>query len=270
MKLKSIISVFLSLAIITQGAPLNFSKRRFGNESSEKAIAVFQDVKSITEGTDKEAVGADLSVKAIKALFVDASACDQQDRADDIIDLGHSLGGEKENKLIEVAKSYRQLERNSPDGQPSELCIKPPKNAELNGLFQAQEYDTQSITPNEPDPDDPDQEATATPYTVTPNEPDPEYPDLIATVLPNTVTPTPNTVTPNEDPDQKATVAPTSKDDPDQKDTVTPNTVTPTVTPKEHEPGSGDGKVLPKDSDEDSEHDDDGSSIKSNIPQGFA
>ncbi|RGB26765.1 hypothetical protein C1646_769986 [Rhizophagus diaphanus] len=131
MRLSSVLSVFLSFAIISHGAPI--SKRRFGNESSPQAVNVFQDIKYLTQGTEKEAEGAELSVSAIEALFADASACDQQDKADEIIDLGHALGGEKEKQLIQIAISYRQLERNTPEvGQPSELCEKPPKNNEIN------------------------------------------------------------------------------------------------------------------------------------------
>ncbi|GBB99805.1 hypothetical protein RclHR1_03640001, partial [Rhizophagus clarus] len=170
MKFTPVFSVFLSLAIISQAHPVNFSKRSFGNESSPQVIAIFKEIRDITQGTDKEAEGADLSNEVIEALFVDAPACAQQDRADEIIDLGHSLGGKKEKRLIEIAKTFRQLERNTPNGQPSELCVKAPKNKEINGLVQLQVSPdhTQDATINEPDPDDPD---------ATINEPDPDDPD---------------------------------------------------------------------------------------------
>jgi len=295
MKLKQILSIFLSLAIITHGAPVNLSKRRFANETSPQAVAVFQEIKNATQGTDKEAEGADLSVKAIEALFVDAPACDQQDRADDIIDLGRSLGGETEKKLTQVAITYRQLERNTPNGQASELCTKSPKNQELNGLLQAQDLTgaEQTITPNEPDPDDPDTTQTITPnagdpystQTITPNEPDPDDPDTTQTITPNEPDPddpdVTQTITPNEpdpdDPDATQTITPNEPDpdDPDTAQKITPNEPDPddpdqNATSAKSQQGSGNGKDLPNDPDEDSESNDGDSSIKSKIPQDFA
>ncbi|RIA82093.1 hypothetical protein C1645_674353, partial [Glomus cerebriforme] len=81
-----------------------------------------------------------LSDAMVRALLAKAPTCDQQDRADEIIDLGEELGGKKKEQLIKVARTYRQLERNTPKaGQPSALCKKKPRHKELDGLVQAQD-----------------------------------------------------------------------------------------------------------------------------------
>ncbi|CAG8763742.1 5064_t:CDS:1, partial [Funneliformis caledonium] len=130
----------LALVAITQAAPMKLTRRRFGVEHTPEADATFQEVKDIVQGTDKEEKAGNLSGAMVRALLAKAPACDQQDRADEVIDLGRELGGEQEEQLIKVAKTYRQLERNTPNaGQPSELCKKPPRNKELEGLVQAQD-----------------------------------------------------------------------------------------------------------------------------------
>uniref|UniRef100_A0A1D1ZL47 Late protein n=1 Tax=Anthurium amnicola TaxID=1678845 RepID=A0A1D1ZL47_9ARAE len=140
MKLSSVLSVLLSFAIVSQAVPMDLSKRRFGVEHTPEADATFQDVKDLAQGSDKEAQAGNLSGAMVRALLAKAPACDQQDRADDVIDLGRQFGGDKEQQFIKVAQTYRQLERNTPNaGQASELCTKPPRNKELDGLTQAQD-----------------------------------------------------------------------------------------------------------------------------------
>src|SRR5436305_3023118 len=140
MKPTSIFGVILSLVVATQASPMYLNKRRFGVEHTPEADKTFQDVKDLAQGSDKEAQAGNLSGAMVRALLAKAPACDQQDRADEVIDLGRTFGGQKEQDFIAVAKTYRQLERNTPQaGQPSELCNKPPKNKELDGLTQAQD-----------------------------------------------------------------------------------------------------------------------------------
>ncbi|PKK75735.1 hypothetical protein GLOIN_2v1648105, partial [Rhizophagus irregularis DAOM 181602=DAOM 197198] len=140
MKLSLVLPICLSFVIISQAAPMNFDKRRFGVEHTPEADATFQEVKDLAQGSDKEAQAGNLSGAMVRALLAKAPACDQQDRADEIIDLGKEFGGKKLDQFIAVAKTYRQLERNTPKaGQPSELCDKKPRNKELEGLTQAQD-----------------------------------------------------------------------------------------------------------------------------------
>lgn len=134
---------------------MGFEKRRFGQEHTPKADATFQAMKDISVGTGFEAQLGDLSGAAVRALLAKAGACDQQDVADQCVDFAHQIGQkfassngpQKEKDLIKVCQTYRTLERNTPNaGQPSELCNKPPKNKELNGLVQAQDPGTATTT----------------------------------------------------------------------------------------------------------------------------
>lgn len=160
MKLHLVLSVFFSFALISQAFPmtLNFDKRRFSQEHTPKADATYAAVKEISVGTGKEQQAGDLSGAMVRALLAKAPTCDQQDRADEIIDLAIEIGGDKKEKLIQVAKTYRQLERNTPKaGLPSELCKKKPRHKELDGLVQAQDTTGKGKGPgpNPPNPKDP-------------------------------------------------------------------------------------------------------------------
>ncbi|RIB09318.1 hypothetical protein C2G38_278075 [Gigaspora rosea] len=145
MKFSTFMLIASALSLTVNAAPLGGSlnaleKRRFGQEHTPQADATFQAVKDLAQGTDKEAQAGNLSGAMVRALLAKAPACDQQDRADEVVDLARELGGDKEPQMIKVAQMYRQLERNTPkDGQPSELCDKQPRNKELDGLTQAQD-----------------------------------------------------------------------------------------------------------------------------------
>ncbi|CAG8591723.1 10885_t:CDS:2 [Racocetra persica] len=143
MKLLVVISAFMALSLTVNAAPMGLEKRRFGQEHTPAADKTFQDVKDLAQGTENEAEAGNLSGAMVRALLAKAPACDQQDRADEIIDLSERngiKGTAKQQQLIEVAKTYRQLERNTPNaGQPSELCDKAPRHSELDGLTQAQD-----------------------------------------------------------------------------------------------------------------------------------
>ncbi|CAG8671353.1 9746_t:CDS:2 [Cetraspora pellucida] len=140
MKFLTVISACLVLSLTINAAPMGLEKRRFGQEHTPAADATFQEIKDIAQGTGTEAQAGNLSGAMVRALLAKAPACDQQDRADEIIDLAEQLGGNKKKQLIKLAKTYRQLERNTPNaGQPSELCKEKPRHKELNGLKQAQD-----------------------------------------------------------------------------------------------------------------------------------
>ncbi|CAG8508668.1 12681_t:CDS:2 [Ambispora gerdemannii] len=153
-------TITFAIATVTLAAPIELTKRRFGQEHTARADGDFQKMKDIAQGTGFEAQLGDLSGAAVRALLAKAPACDQQDVADQTIDIARQIGlqgksdsKQKEKDLIEVAKDYRTLERNTPNvGQPSELCT---KNSELNGLVQAQ--DPTGSPPADPpaDPADP-------------------------------------------------------------------------------------------------------------------
>ncbi|RHZ76933.1 hypothetical protein Glove_187g69 [Diversispora epigaea] len=157
MKLFAVVSVGLSLLSIINAAPI-IAKRRFGQEHTPLADKTYQDMKDAVAGTTFEEVTGNLSGAAVRALLAKAPACDQQDVADQCVDIAKQIGKEvskdREATLIPVCQTYRKLERNTPNvGQASELCNKEPRNAELKGLVQAQDpTGTGSTPPPKTDP----------------------------------------------------------------------------------------------------------------------
>ncbi|KAB5592274.1 Proline-rich protein [Ceratobasidium theobromae] len=77
-----------------------------------------------------------IAVTAAGTLLAAPPACAQQDSADAMISLAKTLNNDPE--MIRLAKIFRQQPRNSPDKFASLYCQSPPKNPELNGLFQCQ------------------------------------------------------------------------------------------------------------------------------------
>ncbi|KAF8631918.1 hypothetical protein AX15_002175 [Amanita polypyramis BW_CC] len=84
------------------------------------------------------------SIKSFDTLLAAAKACDQQDEADNMIDLAKSLGNDKE--MITLTQIFAQQPRNSPSSQSVQYCDKAPRNSELNGLFQCQFASTDKKT----------------------------------------------------------------------------------------------------------------------------
>ncbi|CAG8731446.1 15265_t:CDS:2 [Funneliformis caledonium] len=118
MKLAPIFAITLAFVATAQAAPAMLSKRCFGQEHTPKAEATLQDIEDIAQGTGKEEQAENLSGAMFRALLANAPTCDQQD----------------------IAKTYRQLERNIPiAGQRSLLCNKHPRYIEIFGLVQAQD-----------------------------------------------------------------------------------------------------------------------------------
>ncbi|KAH9479464.1 hypothetical protein JR316_0008058 [Psilocybe cubensis] len=76
-----------------------------------------------------------LSVTAFTTLLAAAGPCEQQDAADNLLSLGKQLNS---NDMITLAQIFAQQPRNSPNSVAIPYCQTPPKNAELNGLFQCQ------------------------------------------------------------------------------------------------------------------------------------
>ncbi|KAH8094935.1 hypothetical protein BXZ70DRAFT_991890 [Cristinia sonorae] len=77
-----------------------------------------------------------LSVSSMTTLLIAAGPCEQQNKADEMIDLAKQLGGNKE--MIRLAQIFAQQPRNTPNSVSVPYCQAPPRNPELNGLFQCQ------------------------------------------------------------------------------------------------------------------------------------
>ncbi|KZT43758.1 hypothetical protein SISSUDRAFT_496600 [Sistotremastrum suecicum HHB10207 ss-3] len=77
-----------------------------------------------------------LSVTAFSTLLAAPGPCEQQDAADAMIDLAHTLGSDP--TMIALTQVFAQQARNSPDSLSVLYCQTPPKNPELFGLYQCQ------------------------------------------------------------------------------------------------------------------------------------
>ncbi|KAL5534024.1 hypothetical protein ACEPAG_484 [Sanghuangporus baumii] len=77
-----------------------------------------------------------LSQTAFMTLLAAAGPCDQQNAADQMIDLAKQLNNDAD--MIKSTQIFVQQPRNSPDSFQIPYCQQAPKNSELNGLFQCQ------------------------------------------------------------------------------------------------------------------------------------
>ncbi|TRM65095.1 hypothetical protein BD626DRAFT_240688 [Schizophyllum amplum] len=113
--------------------------RRFGQEHP----AVIEKLSAACEG----GVCGTLAGQAITPLLAAQGECTQQDMADAIIDASRQFDDATQQNMIALAQEYRQAEKNTPPdfttnppaNRNSVFCQKAPKNAELNGLVQAQD-----------------------------------------------------------------------------------------------------------------------------------
>lgn len=76
-----------------------------------------------------------LSIAAFTTLLAAAGPCEQQDAADNMIDLGKKLNSAQ---MITLTQIFTQQPRNTPNSVAVPYCQKAPRNTELNGLFQCQ------------------------------------------------------------------------------------------------------------------------------------
>jgi hypothetical protein len=76
-----------------------------------------------------------LSVAAMTTLLLAGGSCDQQNAADNFMDLSKELNS---NPMIVLSQIFAQQPRNSPNSVAIPYCQQAPRNAELNGLFQCQ------------------------------------------------------------------------------------------------------------------------------------
>ncbi|KAL0061947.1 hypothetical protein AAF712_011231 [Marasmius tenuissimus] len=121
------------------GRAVQLHPRRFGQENP----AVIQELSQACPGQ----VCGTLSGAAITPLLAAQPECSQQDMADQIIDAAQQFDDATKQTMIDIAIRYRQAEKNTPPdfttnpptARNSVFCQKAPKNAELNGLVQAQD-----------------------------------------------------------------------------------------------------------------------------------
>jgi len=93
------------------------------------------------------------AVAAFGTLLAAAGPCDQQNAADNMIDLAKTL--QNNAQVISLAQIFAQQPRNSPTSDSVVYCQQAPKNPELNGLFQCQFQSTNTktfISPSGPIP----------------------------------------------------------------------------------------------------------------------
>ncbi|KAK0229472.1 hypothetical protein EDD85DRAFT_129358 [Armillaria nabsnona] len=74
-----------------------------------------------------------VSQTAFTTLLAAGGNCDQQNAADQMIDLAKQLGNDAE--MIRLTQLFVQQPRNAPDSLQVPYCQTAPKNSELNGLF---------------------------------------------------------------------------------------------------------------------------------------
>ncbi|KAG1864851.1 hypothetical protein F4604DRAFT_1012960 [Suillus subluteus] len=77
-----------------------------------------------------------VAVAAFSTLLAAPGPCEQQDAADNMVDLAKTLSNNAD--VIQLAQIFAQQPRNSPTSQSVPYCQSAPRNAELNGLFQCQ------------------------------------------------------------------------------------------------------------------------------------
>jgi len=77
-----------------------------------------------------------LSVTAFTTLLAAAGPCEQQNAADQMIDLAKQLNNDA--AMIKLAQTFCQQPRNTPSSESVPYCQQAPKNSELSGLFQCQ------------------------------------------------------------------------------------------------------------------------------------
>ncbi|EUC57592.1 hypothetical protein RSOL_225930 [Rhizoctonia solani AG-3 Rhs1AP] len=113
--------------------------RRFGQEQNPAIAELSSACNGATCGV--------LAGKAVGTLLAASPECAQQDLADDIIDAAREQDATTQAKMIDIAKRFRQAEKNTPPdfttnpptNRNSVFCQTPPRNAELTGLNQSQD-----------------------------------------------------------------------------------------------------------------------------------
>jgi len=124
---------FVVLAVVAGafGAPVSISKR------------IAQTISASTTKWEQACLAAGggqqcnpLSVTAFSTLLAAAGPCDQQNAADQMMDLAKQLNNDPDT--IKFTQIFVQQPRNTPDSLAVPYCQQAPQNEELNGLFQCQ------------------------------------------------------------------------------------------------------------------------------------
>lgn len=118
---------------------VHLNPRRFGQENPPV-------ISKLSAACPGQVCGT-LAGAAITPLLAAQGECTQQDMADQIIDAAQQFDDATKQNMIAIAIEYRQAEKNTPPdfttnpptNRNSVFCQKAPKNAELNGLVQAQD-----------------------------------------------------------------------------------------------------------------------------------
>ncbi|KAL5486066.1 hypothetical protein ACEPAI_7110 [Sanghuangporus weigelae] len=150
-QLASIATIALSVLSVTDQAfgryrwlerdnkPILLHPRRFGQQNPD----VLTRLGSACDGS----VCGVLAGQGPSTLLAAAGECTQQDLADDIIDAAQQFDDTTKANMIALAVEFRQVEKNTPPdfttnpptNRNSVFCQQSPRNAELNGLVQAQD-----------------------------------------------------------------------------------------------------------------------------------
>ncbi|KAF9244083.1 hypothetical protein BU15DRAFT_86053 [Melanogaster broomeanus] len=77
-----------------------------------------------------------VAVAAFGTLLAAPGPCEQQNAADNMIDLAKTLNNDP--NMVKFAQIFAQQPRNSPTSQSVPYCQSAPRNTELNGLYQCQ------------------------------------------------------------------------------------------------------------------------------------
>lgn len=142
--------IFVPVISSVLSSPIPFTKRiaQTISDSTQpwvqacvRARFIFTKASDLILSTKQEAAdGGDqcnpLSVTAFSTLLAAPGPCEQQDAADAMIDLAHTLGSDP--TMIALTQVFVQQPRNSPDSLSVLYCQTPPKNPELSGLYQCQ------------------------------------------------------------------------------------------------------------------------------------
>ncbi|KAG6872867.1 hypothetical protein C0995_005855 [Termitomyces sp. Mi166 len=127
----SVVFVLSALAVLASAVPVQFQKR------------IAQTIADSTQDWEQACLAAGggqqcnpISQVAFTSLLAAGGNCDQQNAADQMIDLAKTLNNDAE--MIRLSQIFVQQPRNAPDSLQVPYCQVAPKNAELNGLFHCQ------------------------------------------------------------------------------------------------------------------------------------
>lgn len=129
MQFTTLVSFALATAASVHGAPVHKRIAQVIADSTTKWEAACD---AAGGGTQCNQV----AVASFGTLLAAPGPCEQQDAADNMIDLAKTLSNNAD--MITFAQIFAQQPRNSPTSQSVPYCQSAPRNAELNGLFQCQ------------------------------------------------------------------------------------------------------------------------------------